>query len=432
VFWVGWGLGALLMLAAGRHQWFVRDDWALVITRQADRAATGGVHWLLFAQDGHWLTVPALLWDVTLRTFGLDSYWPFLLPAIAAYLGCVVLVRIVCLRAGVTAWTTTIVGVLLAMFGTGWENLVFAVQITYNLSLLAFLAQLLLADHDGPPDWRDGVGALVAVIGVASSGFGPFFLFGVALMLALRRRFLALLGVAPAGLAWCWWYLTYGVDDAAATQPGSKALVPEFAFEGLLATLKAMVGGPPLVGLAALGCIGVVVWQRHNLARQAPMLACTATAIVLFLGVGVQRVGMGIETAGASRYVGVGAVLLAPLVALAVDQLGRVGEPALIAGRIVLVASIFLNAGRLWAAGEDWARPSSADRALLELIAGSPRLVEADPGVTPIAPANPDVRVADIPRLVELGAITPRPPRTTEERAAVDAALGLAPAGTGG
>ena len=87
----------------------------------------------------------------------------FLLPVIAAHLGCVVLIRVICRRAGVTPWTTTLVGVLLAMFGSGFENLVFAIQISYYLTLLAFLAQIVLFDHDGPPDWRDGGGGFESV-----------------------------------------------------------------------------------------------------------------------------------------------------------------------------------------------------------------------------------------------------------------------------
>jgi len=160
------------------------------------------------------------------------------------------------------------------------------------------------------------------------------------------------------------------------------------------------------------------------------VFACTATAIVMFLGIGYERVGFGVTTASSSRYVGIAAVLLAPLLALAVDQLGRLGNPALIAGRVLLIVAIEVNAGRLWTIGSNWAQKSASDRDLMELIAGSPQAAQVDPLTRPI-PLNPDIRVADLPRLVELGAITPRPPTTPEEIARVDQALGLAPSGTG-
>ena len=41
------------------------------------------------AQDGHWLTIPVLIFHVTREIFGLGSYWPFLLPTIAAHVGAV-------------------------------------------------------------------------------------------------------------------------------------------------------------------------------------------------------------------------------------------------------------------------------------------------------------------------------------------------------
>ena len=428
VFWIGLAVGALLLLAIGRKQWFIQDDWSLLITRERLRHDSSGLYWLNFPQDGHWLAVPAFIWYVTMSWFGLDSYMPFLVPMIAAYLGCVVLLRVLCRRVGVTAWTTTIVCVMLAMFGSGWENLVWAVQLCYFLSLLAFLAHLLLVDHEGRLDWRDGLAALIAIIGVASSGFGPFFLFGAAVMIALRRRWWALLTVVPAGLAWLWWFVVYSSDEAAQRKPGSRARVPEFAINGITGTFDALVGALPVTGLAILGCIGVLAWKRDQLGQLATVFACTATAIVMFLGIGYERVGFGVTTASSSRYVGIAAVLLAPLLALAVDQLGRLGNPALIAGRVLLVVAVEVNAGKLWTIGSNWAQKSAGDRDLMELIAGSPQAAQVDPLIRPI-PLNPDIRVRDLSRLVELGAITPRVPTTPEEIARVDEALGLTPAG---
>ena len=78
----------------------------------------------------------------------------------------------------------------------------FAVQIVYNFSLLAFLGQSLLVDHDGPVDRRDWGGVVLSLIGVSSSGFGPFFGFGVGLLLVLRRRWTAAaVAVVPQAIA---------------------------------------------------------------------------------------------------------------------------------------------------------------------------------------------------------------------------------------
>jgi hypothetical protein len=65
-----------------------------------------------------------------------------------------------------------------------------AIQIVYNLSLLAFLIQILLIDHDGPPDWRDWCGAAAGPVAVASSGFDRSSS-RTLLFMAMRRRWIA-------------------------------------------------------------------------------------------------------------------------------------------------------------------------------------------------------------------------------------------------
>ena len=133
----------------------------------------------------------------------------------ACHLGIVVLVRKISLRVGVTPWTATILAGMLAVFGSGWENIVFAIQLIYNLSLLAFLVQLWLVDHDGPPNRRDAFGVVAGLVAVSSSGFGPFFIVGVLVFMVLRRRWMAAaIATVPAALASAWWWLFWGRDPA--------------------------------------------------------------------------------------------------------------------------------------------------------------------------------------------------------------------------
>ena len=42
VFWIGLAVGALLLLAIGRKQWFIQDDWSLLITRETLRDTARG------------------------------------------------------------------------------------------------------------------------------------------------------------------------------------------------------------------------------------------------------------------------------------------------------------------------------------------------------------------------------------------------------
>ena len=184
-------VSAVVFWVVGRRQWFIRDDWAFLLSRQALRATRGIDDWLLTAQDGHWMTPPLLVFRGLQNVFGMGSYWPYLTVNLALHVGAVLLVRVLCRRWGVSPWTSTLLCSILLVFGGGWMNIVFAVQITYNLSLVCFLAQVLLADHDGPIDRRDWLGAALGVLGVMSSGFGPFFIAGMAALLVLRGRWRA-------------------------------------------------------------------------------------------------------------------------------------------------------------------------------------------------------------------------------------------------
>jgi hypothetical protein len=422
-FWVAVGVTLVIWYVVGRHQWFIRDDWAFLITRDLIRQRDGVADWLNVAQDGHWMAVPILAWRGLQNLFGIDSYWTYLAPMLAVNLGIVLLVRLLCRRVGVHEWTATLVCSTLLVFGSGWENIVFAIQLTYNLSLLCFLAHLLLADHDGPPDRRDAIGVAIGLVGVMSSGFGPFFIAGIAVFLAVRQRWLAMLiAASPLALAWGAWFLVWGADPAADSLPSGRTQVPAFARRGIFASFDGLTAMPTLAGVVVLAALGVLVWRGVRSRDGAILVTLAATTVLMFLGVGWQRAGLGAEAAAASRYVFMGAVLLAPLFALTVDQVGKLAEPGVWAARLLLAVAVVLNAGWLVSNGNAWAALSSNERHAFELLAGSPLSAQADPLIRP-APFSPDVSMGDIPWLVEEGAITPRPVVTPADQALLDQAL---------
>ena len=61
-------------------------------------------------------------------------------------------------RAGVRPWIATLTAAVFVFFGAGAENILIAFQITFVGSFVFGLAQLLLADHDGPINRRDWLG----------------------------------------------------------------------------------------------------------------------------------------------------------------------------------------------------------------------------------------------------------------------------------
>ncbi|MEY2523185.1 MAG: hypothetical protein QOJ66_1750 [Ilumatobacteraceae bacterium] len=423
-----WAFGALLAGSAlvlylvGRNQWFIRDDWAFIFTRERVHQASGLDAMLFMAQDGHWMTGPILIFRAIHAVFGTGSYWPYLLSAMACHFGIVVVVRKLSLRVGVTQWTATILAGTLAVFGSGWENIVFAVQLTYNLSLLGFLVHLWLIDHDGPPNRRDGLGVIAGLVAVSSSGFGPFFIVGTLLFMVMRRRWrAAAIATGPTVLASAWWWLVWGQDPAGQSSR-SLTQVPAYVNRGLSAVFQGLTSTTSLVGIALIATVAVALWRGRDAAAHDLIFSLSVTATLMYIGVGLERSGFGIETAANSRYVYMGAALLIPVFGVAVDQLARLGPPVTWAGRLLLIGATAMNVGALRSNGNDWANRAIAERNVLELVAASPALATVEGGVGPL-PFSPDLRIIDIPELIADGAIHPHAATTPAEQAAVDQAL---------
>jgi len=407
----------------GRRQWFIRDDWAFLLTRPLLRQQRGNAAWLLTAQDGHWMTPPLLIYRAIQNLFGIGSYWPYLVPTMALHVAAVCLVRVICRRHGVSPWTTTILATLLLLFGSGWEDIVFAIQLVYNISLVAFLAHLLLVDHDGPPDRRDVWGAVLGIISITSSGFGPFFLVGVALVLALRRRWRALaIAIAPQGLLYAWWWLTWGEDPVGATSSHSLTSAAKYARLGITATLNSVTGQVLFAGAAFLGIVGMCVWTRLSWRQRSVLIAMCATVVAMFLGIGYQRAGLGIDSATASRYQYMAAMLLVPALGLAVDQLRRFDRRALLVAQGLLVVAVVQNVRVLVREGDHWADRSARARRLFEQVAADPRSLTADQSLR-ISQFNPDVTIGSLHYLRDEGAIA-RVVVTGELREEIDRVFG--------
>ena len=421
------GVSIVIYFVVGRRQWFIRDDWAFIISRNVLRNQFGLDEWLLTAQDGHWMTPPILIYRGIQNLFGISSYWPYLIPTMALHLAAVFMVRALCRRHGVAPWATTILCSVLLVFGGGWENIVFAIQITYNLSLVAFLAQVLLVDHDGRPDRRDAFGAVLGLIAVSSSGFGPFFIIGLTVLLGLRRRWLALaIAVGPQLVAYAWWFFTWQSDLAADAMPGPRSQVPQFVVRGLESSFSSIMVFASLAGIAIIGAAAASMWNGRTWTTRTTLVAMWVTTLAMYAGVGIQRIGFGINSAEASRYQYITAMLLVPAIGLAVDHLRIVTVPLRWATLGVLAAGVVVNAGVLQSAGGDWAARARESQDLFEIVAGSGLAAEVDPNTPPDA-FNPDVTVRWLPWIAAEGAITPRPPANDAEVARVREALGLAP-----
>jgi hypothetical protein len=164
VAWLTFGavevLSVPLLLFWGRKWWFWADDWDFLAAR------TGGNAGDLFrGHYQHWTTVPVLAYRGLWFVFGIRSYVPYQLLVVGGHLAAAALLRVVMRRAGVSPWLATLVALVFVFFGSGAENILIAFQITFVGALVFGLAQLVLADHDGPLDRRDWLGLLAGLAG---------------------------------------------------------------------------------------------------------------------------------------------------------------------------------------------------------------------------------------------------------------------------
>jgi hypothetical protein len=336
---------AAFLVADGRGQTFWFDEWAFLLDRQGNGAAT-----YLEPHNGHFSLVPIAVYKLLLELAGMARYWPYQLVVIAVHLICATLVYLYGERR-VGGWLAAGVTVPLLFLGPAWQVIIWPFELAWVTSLAAGLGALMLLDRGRRGDL---VGAsLLLCVSIASSGLGVAVLLGVAVDTALhseRRRRLWTLA-PPAGL-YVAWYLAYGEPNFALHR---IARVPGFVADALAASVSSLVGLSgqtiPDVGASlewgrplAVVAVALLVWRLVSLGGPSRRVAALLATIVGFWVLtavsraGVQVAGYALAPAYSSRYIYVGGFFLT-LVAMELLRGVRVSRTA----ALVLVASLTMG-----------------------------------------------------------------------------------------
>ncbi len=321
-----------VLLAIGRYRWFTHDEWDYLAGRD------GGDLWnVLIPHNEHWSTLPILTYRVLFRFVGLHSYLPYRVVLLALHLTAAALLRVVMRRAGVGPWIATGAALSLVFFGSGSENILWAVQIGFIGALVLGLAQLLLADHDGPVDHRDWLGLLAGFAGLLCSSVALTMVGVVGLATLVRRGWRpAVLHTAPLVAVYAIWFRAFQ-DETTAQGVGythyavsSPQEVARFVATGVSAAFDG-IGQVPGVGWV-LGIILVVglflAWRRLDGAERRARLAMPAAlltgAFVSLCITGIARAAaFGSEFARTGRYLYVFVALSLPALGVAADAVAR-------------------------------------------------------------------------------------------------------------
>ena len=400
------GLVAILVIA--RDQWFFGDDWAILVPRLDDQRMAPHV--------GHWNLIPAVAFPALRAVFGMHSYLPFLLLALAAHLAVVHLSWRIMRRVGVQPWIATALAGVLLVLGGGAENILWAFQFGFMGAIALGLAVVLLIDQP-KPRWAPII--VLAVIAPMFSGTAIPLLAAAGVLGWIRRgSWRTLLLLAPAAAVYLCWYLV-----VARQAPPSGQGVQGIGDLGAALIYGAVMyaGGlgraVPFVGLGVIPVLAVVVWvvvvlRRGVRTAAAPALALAAGSVVFVALTAFSRLANGLSSAASERYAYLTIVLLVPAIALVLSWVAARSAIA----RVVTLAGIVVVAG--WSlgalvigAGHQAEREAVSREVILDYLdrvvadPDDPELLNGMPD--PIA--APDLYGSDLLELYGSGALAPPP-----------------------
>lgn len=320
---------AILWLSRGFTFYF--DEWEFILNAPDWSFAS-----YLQPHNEHPAMLPRAIYAVLLSTVGLRSYVPYMLVLLALHAASALLLfELVRRRAGDLIGMAC--ALLLLVIGAGWEDLLWAFQMSFVGSVACGLGALV-ALEDPPSRRRLGLATGLLTASLMFSAVGLFFgLAGAVKLAATPSRRHELLWLVPLGVAFAAWYVAFGRNGSLPNPPSSASnilVLPAYVLWGLGSSLLGLAGvGGDLALVFPFLAIGVLflTWRKR---RPDPLAMGVAAGLVAFyLVTGASRAQLGYQQSGAGRYVYVGAVFWLMLLADAARFLPWRGtwRPALVA-----------------------------------------------------------------------------------------------------
>ena len=278
----------------------------------------------------HWLGTTIVVYRLMFGAFGLGSYVPYLVLLVALHLVVATEVFVLVRRAAGPA-AGLAAGIVLLFFGSGFEDLFWAMQIGFvGAAALGFGAMLAL---DGPAGrGRVVLATGLLVVAVTTSGLGLVMVAAVGLELLADPKRRRIIGVAIVPSAvYLAWYLALGRSGVATARDPftleALSQVPGFVIQGVGAAAGAISGLGPLVGLGLVAGLAVLVAWRAARGGGLPARAigCLGGIVALYVLTGLVRAQLVADAALYTRYTYLaGSLLLVALGALVGRDAGTV------------------------------------------------------------------------------------------------------------
>jgi hypothetical protein len=316
-------IAGLVLLALGQGMTFFADEWATIEGRGLDPWS------FLRPFNEHWLGTTVVAYRLLFTVVGLHTYVPYLALLVGLHL--VVASEIfVLVRRSSRSTVALAAGLVVLLFGSGFENLFWALQIGFvGAAALGFGAMLVL---DGSPTRRRlalATGLLVAAVATSGLGLVMVAAIGLELLVDRTRRRHILVAAIPSAI-YIAWFAVLGRSGVATTRdpftPEALRQVPGFVAEGAGAAAGAISGLGPTIGLALIAglvCLGLwrLVTRRGLPART---VGCLGGIVVLYVLTGLVRAQLVADAALYTRYTYLaGPLLIVALGAMFGPDLGR-------------------------------------------------------------------------------------------------------------
>jgi len=382
-------------LYVGRLKWFHHDEWDFLAARKA-----GDLGDLFRPHGPHWVTIPVLLYRAIFGVFGLRAYLPYRIPVLAAHLVVAALLLVIMLRAAVRPWIAVAAASLFVAFGAGVQDIANPFQVAFTAALAFGLVHLLLADHAGPVDRRDGYGLLAGLLALMCSGVGVCMVAAVGLAVLLRRGWrLAALHTVPLAAVYLVWLAIIGrhTSGGQESNPTIGGLT-RFVATGEREAYNWIAGGFKPLGLAlvfviagGLVCAAIAHRRTGTLARMAAPVALVAGSVVFLAVTASGRLFLGTAAARSGRYVYVIAAMTIPALAVAVDALASLRRWLLPVAIGVFLIGVPANVRVAVRAGNNDA--SAATRELFTSLQRNPLSHQVPPSIRPEPVFAPEVTI---------------------------------------
>ena len=355
IFYATLTLSLYWLLQLMRGSTFFFDEWDFILHRDFN------LNDLLRPHNGHFSFFPVLTYVSLREIFGIESYVPYQVAGLIVHGSvCIAVYKIISRHSRGIAFAS---GFLVALLGSGWQNILWPFQIGMMGAFSAGLWALYELQRDEVGPWR--IASLIG-ISLACAGGGIAFAGAIGFTLVISRKWRVIRAFIPVLLLYALWYWNYGVSQ---TQSGNLAKTPQYILDSALASAAGVGGRTIVFGSCVLGVL-LVLFSQWMFGRRNFV---TVTAMVVFLLftwflTGLSRAHLGEPSA--SRYVYIGAIGLIVVGGLLLPAGTRLGHLIVISCITVFLLQPNLRMMRAGAGGlKDTSLHLTAQLAALELAA---------------------------------------------------------------